>query len=893
MKNFLIKLTSAIAVLSVAIGGTSTGICASLGSVYHTESSSLAPGLDFGTLYSAVKSSNSDTALSGELRSYVFTYQPGSGYAIPTISWGEYVHGRETLDEIISHETTDSAMNPLGALNGDFFSMQTGVPMGVVMRDGRVVSNGENVNALVIAANSAYIAQPQITLTLTNGVDALPISYLNKYPTEYGAYLLTSDYGETTTTRSNYTEVVLDCYGDSAILPNSNKPLRVVDIRRGVKSGEIPVGCMVLTYVADSPFDVANPMLASLEVGDELTLSTVTSDDIAQGVSLAVGGGDLLLKNGVFDASVVDEAHEKQKNPRTAVGVTADGRVIFYACDGRSPKTSDGLTLEGLAQAMLELGCVDAMNLDGGGSTTVVVGGATVNSPSDGKQRAISDAVLFLENPYAPLDATKSLAPSLEYSAVIAGGGRSEIVTRLKSEDRKVGDVLPSDGILYEVSPSEMGRVENGVFIAGDVPGIATITATCDIGEGKIYGSTAVHVMGDVTKLTLTTSDGLLAADGRIMLDISAFYRNVEVGTSLEMLEFSDETIGTLMPDGTLVGGGDYTALERPVTISATAGGVTSSLKLTYGIGERLLSAFESVDEIVGDAAFVYNPHNGTNAIQTSGRVDFEKPIQLKTGAKQLMLTTQNGVSGYCVIEDANGDRFELPWVASTVLYRHNKSLCTAELPLEALQPVKVVSPMVADGGTVVFDDLSVSYGALESTFDDTLGHWAQPYVDALCEMGISDSVESFRPDDALTRGELARFVVSYFGLAPSADSSVVISDDVIDEAILPYAVAAIENRLMTGWYVFDDGSVNFNAEGLVTRAQAMQVFGSLLDCTPVELAAFADAADMPDWAATNAAKTVASGVITGYPDGTLCPGANITRGEFAVMLTRFDTYIG
>jgi hypothetical protein len=87
-------------------------------------------------------------------------------------------------------------------------------------------------------------------------------------------------------------------------------------------------------------------------------------------------------------------AHEKVRHPRTAVAVTSGGALLFVTLDGRQA-SSVGMTLRELAEALIDLGAREAMNLDGGGSTTMVVRDAIRNSPSDGMERAVSDAILI------------------------------------------------------------------------------------------------------------------------------------------------------------------------------------------------------------------------------------------------------------------------------------------------------------------------------------------------------------------------------------------------------------------------------------------------------------------------------------------------------------------
>ncbi|NLA06497.1 MAG: phosphodiester glycosidase family protein, partial [Firmicutes bacterium] len=84
--------------------------------------------------------------------------------------------------------------------------------------------------------------------------------------------------------------------------------------------------------------------------------------------------------------------------PRTGVGVTYDGNLLLAAVTGRQAYHSIGVTLEELANIMLELGAKDAMNLDGGGSSTMVVRDFVMNTPSDGRERKVADAILVFSD---------------------------------------------------------------------------------------------------------------------------------------------------------------------------------------------------------------------------------------------------------------------------------------------------------------------------------------------------------------------------------------------------------------------------------------------------------------------------------------------------------------
>lgn len=99
----------------------------------------------------------------------------------------------------------------------------------------------------------------------------------------------------------------------------------------------------------------------------------------------------------VFSAEAASYGNSlyQQRHPRTAIGWRPDGKIILVVVDGRQ-KSSVGMTMDELAGLMLEMGCAQAMNLDGGGSTTMAIKNRIVNSPSDiTGERPVSDALMI------------------------------------------------------------------------------------------------------------------------------------------------------------------------------------------------------------------------------------------------------------------------------------------------------------------------------------------------------------------------------------------------------------------------------------------------------------------------------------------------------------------
>lgn len=128
-----------------------------------------------------------------------------------------------------------------------------------------------------------------------------------------------------------------------------------------------------------------------------------------------LGGGPTLVKNSTINITYNQEVFfgsgvpYDTKDPRTAVGYTANNHVIMLVADGRKSSWSEGLTLPELAQLMIDLNCVEAMNLDGGGSTQMAVGNSLINKPEGGTyQRPIPTilAVVWADSAQGPADTT-------------------------------------------------------------------------------------------------------------------------------------------------------------------------------------------------------------------------------------------------------------------------------------------------------------------------------------------------------------------------------------------------------------------------------------------------------------------------------------------------------
>jgi hypothetical protein len=124
---------------------------------------------------------------------------------------------------------------------------------------------------------------------------------------------------------------------------------------------------------------------------------TTTGGTIWNGVT-AVGGSPMLIKDGNVNISDVEELiviDNTSARPRSAIGYTADGKIIMLVAEGGNSGISDGLNLVELANYMKDMGCIGAINLDGGGSSTLRINGQQIIRPSDGTERAMAGVILI------------------------------------------------------------------------------------------------------------------------------------------------------------------------------------------------------------------------------------------------------------------------------------------------------------------------------------------------------------------------------------------------------------------------------------------------------------------------------------------------------------------
>jgi len=295
---------------------------------------------------------------------------------------GEKMTSRQPVSAIAAWE------NAIVAINGGYFALPSGAPLGAVVRNRewvRLPSRGRS--ALGITADRKIVmdnlnAVGMLTFNQTVSVVAHD---LNATREENRVIVYTPRWGDCVSIGAD----------DFALSVSGGK---VREIYSG-KAGDVSIPKDGFTVVATGATKTSFAQIAKDQPA-ELTFRT--QPDFPNLLHV-LGGGPRLVKGGQefvtaemeqFNTPPFQNDPAKGRAPRTAVGVTREGKLLLVVIDGRQPGFSIGATLWETARLLLDLGAVDALNLDGGGSSTMVVQNKVVNAPSDGRERPVGNALV-------------------------------------------------------------------------------------------------------------------------------------------------------------------------------------------------------------------------------------------------------------------------------------------------------------------------------------------------------------------------------------------------------------------------------------------------------------------------------------------------------------------
>ena len=325
------------------------------------------------------------------------------------------VLGKETVRSIAKRRTQRGDRNVVVAVNGGFGVLGDmrgygGVLENLHIQDGELITQPTDTDACFgVTESGEFLSTPvQMKANIQIGTHTLEIGCINQRRLDgCKVTLYTPRLGESThTNRRRGKEVILSGL-PLPLTPNYVHPYQVKTVSNNGNS-TIPKDGAILWINAQEK----DPSISQLNPGASGKLTVTLSPPEWNQVRHAVGGRLRLLKNGKINQMLVDKHLENKKRhapgkrsqelnlshePRTALGYNADTLFLVVA-DGRQPKYSTGLTLYELASILIELGATEAINLDGGSSSTFVVNDEVVNQPSGRQEREVLNAVFITKD---------------------------------------------------------------------------------------------------------------------------------------------------------------------------------------------------------------------------------------------------------------------------------------------------------------------------------------------------------------------------------------------------------------------------------------------------------------------------------------------------------------
>lgn len=311
----------------------------------------------------------------------------------------------------------------VGATNASFYEIGTGYPANLVVQNNQILNYGRlsatqsNPNyyryAFGIDANgNPKIRSYDIQMNAEIGGQTFTVGSLNLERINHGIALFTPAHRYKTVSKDDAT-----LYATEIVVTNTTKDPATFsfgDRITGTVSAVYPYGQRTNATIPQGGFvlsangkELANK-LKDVQPGDEITISaSVSSHWMNSQVMLQTG--PLLVADGKVNISMnLNSSFAREISPRTAVGITKNNEIIMVAVDGRQPGYSNGMTIRQLAEYMVSLGAQYAINLDGGGSTSIAAwrpgtsGIRLINRPSDGVERRAPNSLQIISKKQPP-----------------------------------------------------------------------------------------------------------------------------------------------------------------------------------------------------------------------------------------------------------------------------------------------------------------------------------------------------------------------------------------------------------------------------------------------------------------------------------------------------------
>ena len=760
-KKWCAAALAAVLMASVSLGQTAFASLA-LGSELVEERTWLAPGLELveGSLWSATYS---------DLRTeHYLTYTPGSGVS-PMVFSGTYVASTNSLVSAAG-QMEAAGWRVAAGVNGGFFNYD-GTIVGLLLTEGvlRSVDVGNATMLGIRGDGSFFVDESPLTKTVSWNGEQLSFQGFNAYRTAAGLYLYNEDFSSKVNTSGPCVYAILRPQGDGALTMNGSVTMTVESVtdtfQEGVAfNGYLPSGSYMLYAAQDAGQELLDKLRA-LQPGTQVTVSVTGGRGDWSDAQYGITGLETLVRNGQVVSGLPGGAA-----PRTAVGLKADGSVIVYTIDGRQSGYSVGATYTQVAQRLVELGCVTAVGLDGGGSTAL---GATlpgedsfgiVSRPSQSNRR-LNNCILFLTSSQ-PTGVQAGYAVEPDSQVVLTGGSISLTAAAYDTAGYAMQGEQPVWSAAGGTIQSSGGN--SAVYTAGDTPGTYEIQAS---GAGT-QGSCTVRVVDSLSSISVTrASNGAqvsrltLKAGESVQLSISGKWYNLPAAVSGGARWSADSAIGTVDSSGRFTAGSG----NAQGSILVSAGGRTVNITVTVSRGDPFTDmgghwASDYVTKLYQlgitqgfgeeDGTYTFRP----NAQMSRGEllVFLARLLDVDTGAYEgveLPFADSGSIAGWM-----------LPSVKA--LYALGVFQGSGEdgaLYARVDQPVTREAAMTMMGRVLAGTE-SCDLSAFADA--DQVSPWAAPYVQTLVARGVVQGSDGrLNPQENIDRGSAAKLLVMIYDM--------------------------------------------------------------------------------------------------------------------------------
>lgn len=887
MKTRIRKMTSLLLSFSL-LGALSLPAAASeaLGedlsakdTVIHEETQ-LSTNVFWSTAYSDLRTEN------------LITYSPNKTVT-PIVTYGGVLTDRSSVADT-ANALEGEGYRVVAGINGDFYNVSTGLPIGLVITDGVLRSSDAGYYAIGFRADgTAVLGKPGVKVSADLGyavddgsgspVELIrPVIAVNKARTNSGVFLYTYDFNAKHTTGTTEAGVNVVCTVEQGQLAIGSTVTARVERVEETTVTAIQPDQIVLSANANADAYYTNA-LRNMSVGSEVTL-TVSANAGWDDVEYAVGALYCLAENGAVASGLAAGV-----NPRTAVGQKADGTLVFYTIDGRRSGYSIGASLTQVGQRLVELGCETVLCLDGGGSTNLAVttpdstDASIINRPSETNRKVTNQIFLVASNRSSGrLDHFYVKAAS-DY--VLAGSSVAVNVTGVDT------NYIPMDAD-YDLSASA-GTLENGTLTTPASGGDVTVMAS---GRGS-RGSTVVHAIRTPDTLTLKKGTASLTTltvtpGSKTTLTAGAVWNHLTLAADAKAFTWSvSGDIGTVDENGVFTA-----AAPGSGSLTVSAGGKSLTIPITVARQAlKTVEDFEDTELIFSSGPYLKVSRTHASDYVQRGRYAGKLDYTLSADTEWLSIALGRGFSNLTdhytalnlwVYGDGSGNQLSFLYTGDTksdlrlpvtLLDFTGWKQVSVTLPqyftLSGLE-ISVPSTTYADdsgitveyadtprSGTVCIDQL---VGSFPGTVDNT-----PPAVTAVLDqqnwavdVKVSDGVDGVLPQSSIT-------------VAMNGDAG--------------QALEGYDTRNGTfRYYLPGPGETQEATRVTVTAVDASGNIGrASVDIDPSGVDhKFNDISDY--WAADYVDFLYNADITTGYSDGSFRPNQNISRAQFAVMLYRY-----